>query len=99
MVNVYQRPPIVAQGVLDMYNTLHYLAVESVDLRNHPLTNDTAKNRKSYYLALSYIVQKTVADHQIEIAADTKEYISKRLELYCESLEQILKQQTTRTKA
>ena len=68
-----------------MYNTLHYL-VESVDLRNHPLTNDTAKNRKSYYLALSYIVQKTVADHQIEIAADTKEYISKRLELYCEKL-------------
>ena len=68
-----------------MDNTLQYL-VESVDLRNHPLTNSKEKNKGNYYLALSYIVQKTITDSKVEISAEAKEYISKRLELYCEKL-------------
>ena len=68
-----------------MDNTLQYL-VESVDLRNHPRTNSKEKNKGNYYLALSYIVQKTITDSKVEISAEAKEYISKRLELYCEKL-------------
>lgn len=80
-----------------MYNTLQYL-VESVDLRNHPLTNSKKKNKGNYYLALSYIVQKTIADSQIEISADSKQYISKRLELYCEKLKPDIKTMSNENK-
>lgn len=68
-----------------MYNTFQYLA-ESVDLRNHPLTNSKEKNKGNYYLALSYIIQKTLVSNLVEISDDSKKYIFKRLELYREKL-------------